>query len=143
MYRRHHDGKFQFLHWDSDLGFRENNNFYDGRRDFKAWMEKPYNMRLFNFFSKRRSHQIHTQLVERMKAWLELERDASNQYNPDINFYNNFNGRGPRVDSFVANNKNVQFTITTKSGLDFTTSNSSETFGQGSHHFFRRAGARS
>ena len=88
-------------------------------------MEKPYNMRLFQFFLND-VRTKYTRNSERMKAWLELERD-SNQYNPDINFYNNFfNGRGPRVDS-LSQAIRTSSSITTKSGLDFTTSNSSET----------------
>ena len=125
MYRRSTDGKFQFLHWDSDLGFRENNEFYNGRRDFKNWIEKPYNIRLFYHFLENMVAK-YTKDSKRVQAWLECERDASGQYNPDINFYNNFfRNREWRAHNLMGANRTLPFTITTQNGQNFNTSSAS------------------
>ena len=69
----------------------------------------------------------YTKDSKRLLAWLECEQDASNQYNPDINFYKNFfRNREGRAQNLIGNNRTVQFSIVTKNGQNFTTSSSSE-----------------
>ncbi|HEY2951105.1 MAG TPA: lamin tail domain-containing protein, partial [Verrucomicrobiae bacterium] len=49
FYQHPDGGPFQFLHWDSDLAFGDaNSGFYGGR--VAPWIEKPYNMHLFNCY---------------------------------------------------------------------------------------------
>ena len=126
MYRRSTDGRFQFLTWDSDLAFRENNEFYNGREFFKKWIEKPYNMRLFYHFLEDILLK-YSKNSARLNAWLEAERDASSQYDPDINFYHNFfNNRESRALNLMGGNRTIPFTITSQNGQDFFTDQETE-----------------
>ena len=57
FYRRPLDGRFMFLHWDSDLAFQNNHlndPFYTGnnsnRIGIRPYIEKPYNLRLFKHY---------------------------------------------------------------------------------------------
>ena len=82
------DGKFQFLHWDSDLAFGDPNApFYGGR--IAPWLDKPYNKRRFHYYLAEFQEKVGRNL-SRFQSWLQAEEDASKSYSPNPNFYLGF-----------------------------------------------------
>jgi hypothetical protein len=82
------DGKFQFLHWDSDLAFGDPNaGFYGGR--IAPWLDKPYNKRHFHYYLAEFQEKVGNNL-SRFQSWLQAEEDASKSYSPNPNFYLGF-----------------------------------------------------
>ena len=87
LYRRPTDGRFQFLHWDSDLGFDPNGSFWGGRVDF--WMNQPWNRRLWAAYLIELLEN-YAKNSARVNAWMQAEEDASPSFNVDTNAYRNF-----------------------------------------------------
>lgn len=85
FYQQPNHGPFQFLHWDSDLGFTDpNSGFYTGR--VQPWLERPYNRRLFHYYLAV-FHENYAKNSTRLAAWLQAESTANKSYSINTNFY--------------------------------------------------------
>ncbi len=132
FYRRPTDGRFVFLHWDSDLAFQSQNvngYFYRATGEnatqlqagIKPYIEKPYNYRLFK-------HHLAT-LVEnwcrnspRLDAWFTAEENASSQYTVAAAYKNWVQNReSPAFKFLVDAARNAAFAVTTHGGNTLST----------------------
>ena len=123
MYRRATDGKFQFLHWDSDLTFGNvGAPFYQGLPKVDTYIRKPYNMRLFRYYlTELLEHYTHQS--PRMLAWLDAEEEASNSFNVSRSTYTNwFRSRERYGLNQLRRYENLELKITNNGGSDFETS---------------------
>lgn len=81
FYRPPNGGRWQFLHWDSDLGFqtgRANDAMFGGGSEFGGWLRKPYGRRLFRYYlTYLWDHYIDIDNSPRMQAFFEAEENAS------------------------------------------------------------------
>ncbi|MBI3878126.1 MAG: lamin tail domain-containing protein [Verrucomicrobia bacterium] len=122
FYRRPTDGRFQFLHWDSDQGFQANNipgRFYGG--PVQPWLEKYYNKRLF-FYYLVELLENYTLDSPRVYAWMQAEEDASNAYTVEAKLYRDFfAGRQTAALKLMGDNYRLPFKITTNGGNPITT----------------------
>ncbi len=134
MYRRATDGKFQFIHWDSDLTFGNSGaNFYQGLPGVNTYIRKDYNLRLFNYYMTELLEK-YTKDSPRMLAWLDLEESASRNYSINERTYTNwFNARESRGYNLMRRYNDTPFEITTGNGeMMTTTSDTIELAGQSS-----------
>jgi hypothetical protein len=115
FYRRPTDGRFMFLHWDSDLGFDVNGSFWGGRVDW--WINKPWNRRLWAAqLVEMLDH--YTKNSARLNAWFQAEEDASASFNVDANQYRNFAaGREGKALAVLGANTKLEFKVTAANGL--------------------------
>ena len=129
MYRRAADGKFQFIHWDSDLTFGNSGaNFYQGLPGVNTYIRKDYNLRKFNYYMTELLEK-YTKDSPRMLAWLDLEEDASRSYSINERTYTNwFNAREGRGFNLMRRYNNVSFKISTGNGETITTASESLEF---------------
>ncbi|HUR44710.1 MAG TPA: CotH kinase family protein, partial [Candidatus Saccharimonadales bacterium] len=90
------DGKFQFLHWDSDLGFGDpNSGFYGGR--VAPLIDRPVYKRRFHYWLGQ-FHENFSKNSLRFETWLQAEEDASRSYSSNPAFYTNYcNSRAAAV----------------------------------------------
>lgn len=115
LYRRPTDGRFQFLHWDSDLGFDANQSFWGGRVDF--WMNKPWNRRLWAAYMMELLEH-YTRNSARLNAWLQAEEDASAAFTVDANAYRNFcAAREAKAREVLGPNAKLEFKLTAVNGV--------------------------
>ena len=85
FYQHPEGGPFQFLHWDSDLGFNDpNSSFYGGR--MQPWLERPYNLRLFHYHLAE-LHENYTKNSDLFSTWLQAGKDAYKSSTLNTNFY--------------------------------------------------------
>lgn len=114
FYRRADDGRFHFLHWDSDLAYGDPNaNFYGGNGWFRAYVERPYHRRLLYAYVQEliRDHTVNS---ARMEAWLKAEETAAPAAAINADFYRNwFKARVPAALRDMGNGAKVPFAITT------------------------------
>ena len=124
MYRRATDGKFQFLHWDSDLTFGNSGaNFYQGLPGINTYIRKDYNLRLFNYYMTELLEN-YTKDSPRMLTWLDMEEDASNNYTINERTYTNwFNARESRGFNLMRRYNTVPFEVETGGGEIIETTN--------------------
>jgi hypothetical protein len=124
LYRRPSDGRFQFLHWDSDLAFRDFSAPFSGER-VQNWIEKPYNKRLLYYYL--------LQLIDltkspRFLAWLQMEQTAGALRQVNAAFYLSFfEMRGQFAVQTMGRHLKVPFAITLGPGQSLTTPNESFT----------------
>ncbi|MFM8471444.1 MAG: lamin tail domain-containing protein [Limisphaerales bacterium] len=119
LYRRPTDGRFQFLHWDSDLGFDVNGSFWGGRVEF--WLNKPWNRRLWAAYLVELLEH-YTKNSARLDAWFQAEEDASNSFNVDANAYRNFcAAREIKAREALGPNARLEFKITAVNGATVST----------------------
>ncbi len=115
LYQRPTDGRFQFLHWDSDLGFDPNGSFWGGRVDF--WINKPWNRRLWATYMVELLEN-YTKNSARVNAWLQAEEDASPSFNVDTNAYRNFFAvREVKAREALGPNAKLEFKLTSTNTL--------------------------
>jgi hypothetical protein len=95
LYRRWSDGRFMFMHWDSDLAFGNaggpllNNN----RPGIGPYLTKPYNLRRFYSYLAELLDN-YTRNSPRIEAWLQAEEQANNSFTVASSFYRSwFNSR--------------------------------------------------
>ena len=116
------DGRFQFLHWDSDQGFQAANipgRFYGG--PIQPWLEKPYNKRLF-FYYLVELLENYTLNSPRINAWMRAEVEASNAINVESKLYRDFfAGRQAAALKLMGDNYKLDFKLTTNNGQPLTT----------------------
>ena len=124
MYRRATDGKFQFIHWDSDLTFGNSSaNFYQGLPGVNTYIRKDYNLRKFNYYMTELLEK-YTKDSPRMLTWLDMEEDASRNYTINERTYTNwFNARESRGFNLMRRYNDTPFEIRTGNGETITTAN--------------------
>ncbi|MGA1015160.1 MAG: CotH kinase family protein, partial [Limisphaerales bacterium] len=91
FYRRAHDGRFQWLQWDSDLAFgnRSRGSFYGGSDAFVRWMEQPEQQAAFrDMLDKLVS--LTSGSKSRVEAWMAQEASANPKTAINIPFYRSF-----------------------------------------------------
>jgi hypothetical protein len=118
FYQRHDDGKFQFLHWDSDLAYgNASSKLYQGMPGFSSYIVKPYNKRLFYSYLAEFTEN-YTYNSPRMNAWLAAEERVSNSYSSRASEYKSFfSARRNTVKSELGTNySRKKFEITTNQG---------------------------
>jgi hypothetical protein len=118
LYRRPGDGRFQFLHWDSDLAFRDFSGPFSGER-VANWIEKPYARRQLFYYV--------LQLIDlvkspRFQAWLEMEQAVGALRNLNAPFYLSFfEMRSQFARQTMGRYATVPFAITAGPGQSLTT----------------------
>jgi regulation of enolase protein 1 (concanavalin A-like superfamily) len=118
FYQRHDDGKFQFLHWDSDLAYgNASSRLYQGMPGFSSYIVKPYNKRLFYSYLAEFTEN-YTYNSPRMNAWLAAEERVSSSYSARASEYKSFfSARRNTVKSELGTNySRKKFEITTNQG---------------------------
>ncbi|MDC0309614.1 lamin tail domain-containing protein, partial [bacterium] len=118
FYQRHNDGKFQFLHWDSDLAYgNASSKLYQGMPGFSRYIIKPYNKRLFYSYLAEFTEN-YTYNSPRMNAWLAAEERVSSSYSARASEYKSFfSARRNTVKSELGTNySRKKFEITTNQG---------------------------
>jgi lamin tail-like protein/CotH protein len=123
LYRRWSDGKFMFMHWDSDLAFQSTSEvlYNTGRPGIGSYISKPYNLRRFYYYL--------TELLEnytgnsaRIDAWLQAEEDASSAFTVNSSqYYSWFSGRLGFCQTRMGANSTLPLQIGDNGGSDFTT----------------------
>ena len=118
FYRRAEDGKFQFLHWDSDLTFGSSSaSFYQGLPGVNTYINRDYNMRLFHYYLTELLEQ-YTNGSPRMRAWMQQEEEASNQYTINQNTYLNwFRSRERNAQNLMRRYSGLALEITSQSNI--------------------------
>lgn len=115
FYRRPTDGRFMFLHWDSDLGFDANGSFWGGRVEW--WVNKPWNRRLWAGYMVEMLDN-YTKNSARFNAWLQAEEDASASFTVDANQYRNFAAvREGKALGALGPNARLAFSLATTNGV--------------------------
>ena len=120
FYQRYDDGKFQFLHWDSDLAYgNPGAKLYQGMPGFSGYIGKWYNKRLFYSYLAEFTEN-YTYNSPRMNAWLNAEEDVSGSYSSRASEYKNFfSARRTTVKSELGTNySRKKFEISTNKGVD-------------------------
>jgi len=121
FYQRHNDGKFQFLHWDSDLAFgNTGSKLYSGMPGFSGYISKWYNKRLFYSYLAE-FYEKYTYDSPRMYAWLDAEEAVSSSYSSRASEFKSFfsNRRGTCKSELGTNYSRKKFEITTNKGNDW------------------------
>ena len=120
FYQRYDDGKFQFLHWDSDLAYgNPGAKLYQGMPGFSGYIGKWYNKRLFYSYLAEFTEN-YTYNSPRMNAWLNAEEEVSGSYSSRASEYKNFfSARRNSVKSELGTNySRKKFEVTTNKGAD-------------------------
>ena len=111
FYQRPTDGRFQFLQWDSDLGFGDPNSGFTGGR-ISSWVERPYNRRLHDYYLAE-FQEKYTKDSLRFRQWLTEEENASTSYSINTNFYLSWcSNREPAVLRYLGENYHRPLAIT-------------------------------
>ncbi|MEE2947580.1 MAG: lamin tail domain-containing protein [Verrucomicrobiota bacterium] len=124
FYQRYDDGKFQFLHWDSDLAYgNASAKLYQGMPGFSSYIVKWYNKRLFYSYLAEFTEK-YTYNSPRMNAWLAAEERVSSSYSSRASEYKNFfSARRNTVKGELGTNySRKKFEITTNKGASMKTS---------------------
>lgn len=123
MYRRSTDGLFMFFHWDSDLAFQNTGEvFYNGMAGYRAYHERPYNLRLYRHFLATLVEQ-YTRNSPRINAWLQAEEAASTQYTVDGFYQSNwFVNRENPAFTHLGTSRTTVFDITSNGGATINVS---------------------
>lgn len=128
MYRKAEDGRWMFLHWDSDLAYQSNrigDRFYGGLAGLRNYFGKPYNKRLFDYYLLYIVDHL-SKNSARMTTWLNLEATASTHYDPGIGVFTSwFTGReAPSLNEIGTAALNQAFVVNTGDGSSLITTNS-------------------
>ncbi|MEO7317524.1 MAG: lamin tail domain-containing protein, partial [Chthoniobacteraceae bacterium] len=126
FYRKPTDGRWMFLHWDSDLAFGDPNNIVvGGLAGWGTYISKPWTRRIFNYYLTEMLKLTSGANSARTLAWLDAEEAASGIYTVDRTQYTNwFTNRRARVEQEInfsigggpPNSLTAPFTITTAGG---------------------------
>lgn len=123
LYRRWSDGKFLFLHWDSDLAFgNAGQSLYNsGRPGIGPYIAKPYNLRRFYHYLGELLDK-YTLNSPRMDAWLQAEEEASTSFTVASALYRNwFSSRLNFCRTQMGANYTRPFEITSNGGQPIDT----------------------
>ena len=98
LYRKASDGRWMYLHWDSDLAFQSISEVVVGSRaGWANYANKPFARRVLNYHLTQLVTKF-TRNSARTAAWMDAEEAASSAYTIDKTLYLNwFNGREARV----------------------------------------------
>ncbi len=94
FYRRPSDGRFQFLHWDSDEGFTTGPSLYG--KLVRNWVEQPVNLRRLDGYLQELI-RLTVNRPERLRTWLEVEQTATQGGVRQADYLNFFRARAPEV----------------------------------------------
>ncbi|HUF63790.1 MAG TPA: lamin tail domain-containing protein [Verrucomicrobiales bacterium] len=128
FYRSPEDGRFFFVHWDSDLAFQSTGEmFLQGFGAFVQWQQKPYVRRLYNYYLEELLNRW-TSGSPRLEAWFQAEEDASPDYPVDVAKYTSWDSgrRSPAQNEIRRTaDRATSFLITINGGADFETEDDS------------------
>ena len=99
FYRRPTDGKFIFLHWDSDLAFGDpNGSVVGGLAGWGNYVNQPWVRRNLNYYLSEMLRLTTGDRAARTEAWLKAEEDASDAWSVNTGFYQGwFTARAARI----------------------------------------------
>jgi len=123
LYRRWDDGKFMFMHWDSDLAFGDAGAalYNSGRPGIGPYIQKLYNLRRFYNYIAELVDNYATNSA-RLFAWLAAEEDANNSFTVQTATYRNWcSSRRASCLSQMGANYSLAMAITSNSGQPITT----------------------
>jgi hypothetical protein len=121
FYRRSTDGRFMFFPWDMKRSFDSAGaEFYNGMAGFRPYLEKSYNMRLFKHYLNRLLEN-YTLNSARIYAWLQMEENASTQYQFNFAYANWFANRQGSAFSLLGANRTMVFLIATNNRQPIST----------------------
>lgn len=121
--RRHSDGKWMLVQWDSDLTFDNSNAAFIGNlAGVQNFFGKPYVRQRVNYYLGRMIDD-YTANSARLAAWFQCEEDASNSYPSNVNTYTNWNAaRLSRANTEIGSSAlNTNFNVTTGNGSSTST----------------------
>jgi len=127
FYRRPTDGKFMFLHWDSDLAFQNaGGSVVGGLAGWSTYISQPWARRTLNYYLNEMLRLTTGDRAGRTLAWLSAEEAASSAWSVNTGFYQGwFTNREARIrqeiDASVGtggagNAASAPFAVTTPSG---------------------------
>ncbi|MEO8350396.1 MAG: lamin tail domain-containing protein [Chthoniobacteraceae bacterium] len=107
FYRKPTDGRWMFLHWDSDLAFQSTGEVVvGGRPGWGTYIGKAWNRRIFNYYLTEMLNLTTGSKSVRTQAFFAAEEAASSAYSVNTSVYQSFfNGRQNAVRTEI--NKNV------------------------------------
>ncbi len=124
QYRRSTDGKWMFVHWDSDLAYQSaGEQFLNGHGNaFRNWHEKHYVRRLYNYYLTEMLDNW-TRGSNRLQAFFDAEEASSEEYTVNVSKYDKWNNdrRSRTLSEIGSDNTGAAFRITTADGDDFST----------------------
>ncbi len=114
FYRRSTDGRLMCFPWDMKRSFDNAGAvFYkeESRTGVTPWMEKSYNMRLFKHYLIRLIENYTTNSV-RINYWMQLEENASSQYDFGTASYTSwFASRQGSAFNFLGSSRSMPFSV--------------------------------
>jgi len=123
LYRRWSDGRFMFMHWDSDLAFQSSSEvLYNGSRPgIGPYLSRPYNLRRFyNYLTELLDD--YTLNSPRIEAWLQAEEDANSSFTVASGTYRSwFSSRRGYCLTRMGTGYTQALAITTNNGQPLTT----------------------
>jgi hypothetical protein len=104
FYRKITDGRWMFLHWDSDLSFGDSNGSVVGSlAGWGTYINKPWTRRIFNYYLTELLSK-YTKNSPRMDAWFQAEEDSSSAYTISRSLYETwFTNREARIITEINN----------------------------------------
>jgi hypothetical protein len=131
FYRKPTDGRWMFLHWDSDLAFQSTGEVVTGSLPgWFTYISKPWNRRNFNYYLTEMLTK-YTKNSPRVNAWFDAEEAASTAYTVNRSIYTSwFTNRESRIISEInlavggaagaGGAYTAPFAVTTASGTNTT-----------------------
>ena len=127
FYRRSTDGRFMFFPWDMKRSFdNAGAPFYNGMIGFRPYLEKSYNMRLFKHYLNRLLEN-YTLNSARVYAWLQMEENASTQFQFNFAYANWFTNRQTPAFNLLGASRTMTFAIATNNHQPISTAASTVT----------------
>ena len=98
LYRKPGDGRWMYLHWDSDLAFQNaGENVVGGIQGWSTFANQPFARRTLNYYLTELLNKF-TKNSGRIAAWFDAEEAASTATTIDRNFYQSwFANRESRI----------------------------------------------
>ncbi len=91
FYRKPTDGRWMFLHWDSDLAFQDANNVVvGGLAGWGTYIGKPWARRTFNYYLTEMLKLTTGTNAARTQAFFDAEEASSTAYTVATSFYQTF-----------------------------------------------------
>jgi len=124
--RRHSDGKWMLIQWDSDLTFGSSGAaFFGNLAGVRNFFDKSYVRQRVNYYLGKMINDF-AATGPRLQTWFDLEEEASSSYSSNEGTYTGWhNSRVSRARSEIGSALNTSFNVTTGNGS--STSTSSET----------------
>jgi hypothetical protein len=123
FYRKPTDGRWMFLHWDSDLAFqsdRVGGAVVGSLPGWGTYISKPWNRRLLNYYLTEMLTKF-TKNSARVLAWFDAEEASSNAYTVNKSLYTTwFAQRESRVLAEIGSAYDSPFAVTTAGGSETT-----------------------